>query len=145
MTLIPAFELRASIPYGIIVLGMNWPLVFVICVVTNWILGPLVYAFWDKIIFLVTKIKFVDKIYTVYVEKTQKKIQKYVDRFGTLGVSVFIGIPLPGSGSYSGAIGAHLIGLRFKKFVIANIIGVLIAGIAVTAIVLSGSSIFGVI
>jgi uncharacterized membrane protein len=60
-------------------------------------------------------------------------------------VAIFIGIPLPGSGVYTGAVASFLIGLNFKKFIIADIIGVLIAGILVTIICLTGaglSSIF---
>ena len=66
--------------------------------------------------------------------RTQKNIQKSVDKYGELGVALFIGVPLPGSGVYSGALGAYVIGLNFKKFIIADIIGVLIAGTIVTII-----------
>jgi len=66
--------------------------------------------------------------------RTQKNIQKYVDKYGELGVALFIGVPLPGSGVYSGALGAYVIGLKLKKFIIADIIGVLIAGTIVTII-----------
>ncbi len=142
LTLIPFLELRASIPYGILVLGMNWPLVFVVCVVTNMILGPLIYLFLDKMIHLFLRIKWIDKCYSYYVERTQKRIRKYVDKYGLLGVSVFIGIPLPGSGSYSGALGSYLLGIKFKKFALANLIGVLIAGVLVTLIVFSGTEAF---
>ncbi|GAH86941.1 unnamed protein product, partial [marine sediment metagenome] len=67
-----------------------------------------------------------------------RKIEPYVRKYGTFGVSLFIGLPLPGSGSYTGALGAYLLGLGYKKFVIANIIGVVIAGIIVTILTLAG-------
>jgi uncharacterized membrane protein len=142
ITLIPFLELRASIPYGIWYLEMHWIPVFIIAVITNIILGPIVYFFLDKIMFIFLKIKFIDKIYQKYVERTQKKITKYVQKYGEVAVAIFIGIPLPGSGSYSGALAAYLIGLGYKKFIIANIIGVLIAGIIVTLIVLTGTTAF---
>jgi len=88
------------------------------------------------------RIKFIDKIYQKYVERTQKKIHKYVKKYGEAAVAIFIGIPLPGSGSYSGALAAYLIGLGYKKFIIANIIGVLIAGVIVTLITLTGATAF---
>jgi uncharacterized membrane protein len=59
-----------------------------------------------------------------------------VDKYGELGVAVFIGVPLPGTGVYSGALGSYLLGLNRRKFMIANIRGVVIAGAAVTAICL---------
>jgi len=78
----------------------------------------------------------------VSAELINEKIHKYVDKYGLLGVSIFIGIPLPGSGVYSGALGAYLLGINFKKFLIASIIGVLIAGILVTIISLTGVEMF---
>jgi len=55
---------------------------------------------------------------------------------------LFIGIPLPGSGVYTGALGAYVLGFGYKRFIIASTIGVLIAGIIVTAIMLTGSELF---
>ena len=143
MTFIPFLELRASIPYGILVLHMNWFFVFVVCVIANIVLGPVLYLFLDKFIHLFLKINAVGKCYNFYIKRTQKKIKKYVDKYGLLGVSIFIGIPLPGSGVYSAALGSYLLGLEFRKFIMATILGVLIAGILVAAIVLSGSAAFG--
>jgi len=142
LTLLPFLELRASIPYGILNTDLNWVVVFFICVITNILLAPVIYLLLDKIIFIITKIKIIDKLYQKYVEKTQKKIHKYVDKYGLIGVSIFIGIPLPGSGVYSGALGAYLLGIDFKRFLIAAIIGVLIAGTLVTIISLTGGGIF---
>ena len=70
------------------------------------------------------------------LEKTQHKIHPYVEKYGELGVAVFIGIPLPMSGVYTGAFGAYLLGVDKKKFAIANVIGVLIAAVAVTTLCL---------
>ena len=69
-------------------------------------------------------------------------LKKSVEKYGEWAVALFIAIPLPGSGSYSGAIAAYVIGLSHKKFAIANLIGVIIAGILVTAIVLFGTEAF---
>lgn len=143
ITLLPFLELRASIPYGILKTDLSWPIVFMICVAANAVLGPLVYFFIDKILHLFLRIKRIERIWTRTVEKSQKKIHKYVEKYGWIGVALFIGIPLPGSGVYSGAIGSYLLGLGYKRFTMASIIGVLIAGIAVTAIVLLGVNGFG--
>ncbi len=121
---------------------MHWFPVFLICVITNAILGPIIYILLDKFIHLIIEIKPVGKIYHKIVERTQKKIHPYVEKYGELGLAVFIGLPVPGSGSYSGALGAYLLGLDFKKFTIANFIGVTIAGILVTLIILTGNGAF---
>lgn len=142
LTLLPFLELRASIPYGVFNTDLHWLYIFIICVITNIILAPIIYLLFDKIVFIATRIKMIDGLYKSYIERTQKRISKYVNKYGVLGVALFIGIPLPGSGVYSGAVGAHLVGIDFKKFIIASIIGVLIAGILVTIICLTGNGLF---
>jgi len=142
ITFLPFLELRASIPYGILKANLNWFLVFAVCVVTNIILGAVLYLVIDRIIEIATRIRLIDKLYKRYIKRTQRKIDKYVDKYGELGVAIFIGIPLPGSGVYSGAIAAYLLGLEYKKFIIADIIGVLIAGIIVTIVSLTGVEAF---
>jgi len=141
ITFIPTLELRASIPYGIFATDIPWTTVFFICVLANIILGILVYIFMDWIIKILTRINVISRIWNNYVDKTQHKIQKGVDKYGEWAVAIFIGIPLPGSGVYTGALASYLIGLKFKKFMVANIIGVLIAGIIVTIICLTGTGI----
>lgn len=142
ITFLPFLELRASIPYGILKANLDWALVFLVCVVTNIILGAVLYPLIDRIVRIVTRIGFIDSLYKMYVKRTQRGIEKYVGRYGELGVAIFIGIPLPGSGVYSGALAAYLIGLDYRKFIIADIIGVLIAGIIVTIVSLTGVGAF---
>ena len=142
ITLLPGLELRASIPYGVIKLGMHWLPVFAVCVLTNMLLGPAVFLALRYFTDAVTKIKIMDRLYRRYVTRTQKRIEKYIEKYGELGGAIFIGIPLPGSGSYSGALAANLIGLKFRKFVVANIIGVLIAGVVVMLITVTGTQLF---
>ena len=87
---------------------MEWQIVFFICIAANIILGPVVYLFLHYFINLFLKVRIIDRIWQKYVEKLQKKINTYVKKWGVLGVGLFIGIPLPGSGSYSGAIGSYV-------------------------------------
>lgn len=142
ITLIPTLELRASIPYGIFGTDMHWASVFAVCVITNIILGPLVYLVLDRFIHVFLKIGMFNRQYNKYLEKTQKKIQPQVEKYGILGLAIFIGIPLPGTGSYTAAIAAHVLGMKMKRFFIANAIGVIIAGTLVTLIVSSGGWLF---
>jgi len=139
ITFLPFLELRASIPYGILKLDMFWPTVFIICVITNILLGILIYFLLDRVVHYFLRIRWIRRIYKRIVERTQHRIEKYVDKYGEIGVALFIGVPLPGSGVYSGALGAYIIGLDFKKFIIACIVGVILAGVAVTLITLFGS------
>jgi uncharacterized membrane protein len=145
ITLIPTLELRASIPFGILRGDMAWWGVVLVCLITNVILGPLVYLFLDKVMVLLLRFTWLNRAYQRTVLRTRRKIERFVDRYGELGVALFIGIPLPGTGSYSGALGAYLIGLGYRKFIVANVIGVLMAGTIITVVVLSGVQAFRVL
>ncbi len=142
LTLLPFLELRASIPYGILNTNLNWMAVFVICVLANIILAPIAYFLIDKVIHLFFFIKPFKKVYDYYITKTQKKIHKYVEKYGEIGLALFIAVPLPGSGVYSGAIAAYVLGMSYKDFIKAAAVGVLIAGVIVTAISLTGNEAF---
>ncbi|MBT3182061.1 MAG: small multi-drug export protein [Deltaproteobacteria bacterium] len=158
ITLIPAFELRASIPYGILSgsvhlpfgitvqgMGLSWPIAFIICVISNIILGTILFPLIDHIMRILERIPLIGKLWNKFVLRAQKKVHPYIDRWGTIGVALFIAVPLPGSGSYSGALGAYLLGVSYKRFILANIIGVTLAGIAVTALTVTGQGLFKLI
>jgi len=139
ITFLPILELRASIPYGILNLGMDWFIVFIVCFLANIAVGMLVFLFLDKFMHILLRVKRFAKAYDKFVVKAQKKIHPYVERYGILGVAIFIGVPLPGSGVYTGAVGSYYLGLGYKNFFIACVFGVLIAAVAVTLITLFGS------
>ena len=141
LTLLPFLELRASIPYGILSTDINWISVFIICTSVNIILAPLLWVFVNYVMHLFLRVEWIDKMYQRIVVRTQKKVHPYVEKYGTIGLAVFIGIPLPGSGLYTGALGAYLLGFKFKDYLIAAVIGVLIAGTVVTGVVMFGSDI----
>jgi uncharacterized membrane protein len=138
ITLIPALELRASIPMGIFKMAedVSWPIVVVICVIANIILGWGVFWIMGPVFTFIRRWGWFERRIWPIMEKTQHKIHPFVEKYGEIGVAVFIGIPLPGSGVYTGAFGSYLLGLDKRKFAIANVIGVLIAAAAVTTICL---------
>lgn len=143
LTILPFLELRASIPYAILKLKMDAFSSFFICVLSNIIIGEII--FFALIFFLpyALKIKLMDRIYQKCVLRVQDKGRAYIEKYGTIGLAIFIGIPLPGSGVYSGALAAFLLGVKARQFLIANVVGVVVAGFLVTLIVLSGNGIFG--
>jgi uncharacterized membrane protein len=139
-TFLPGLEARASIPLAFFhrelreTLGLPWGVAIcfasnlVVGVLTYWLMGPMVQALrrWAW---------FERKVWPRF-EKTQHKLHPYVEKYGEWGLAVFIGVPLPGTGAYTGAFGAFLLGLDKKKFLVANALGVLLACVAVTAICL---------
>jgi len=142
LTFMPLLELRASIPYGILVAKEQWLPVVALAILANIAVGPITYFLLEKLLHVLLRIKLVNWYWQRTIVKTQKKIHPLVEKYGVLGLSIFIGVPLPGSGVYSGALGGYLLGFTKKEFYVATVIGVLIAAAAVTAVVLTGATTF---
>jgi len=142
LTLLPFFELRASIPYGVFSTDFSLATIFAVAVFFNILLAPIVYFFLDKFIHLFLRINIINKIYQKLVTRTQRKVHKYVEKYGVLGLALFIAVPLPGSGVYSGALAAYLLGFRKRDFLLAAAIGVGLAAIIVLLISTAGNTIF---
>lgn len=139
ITFIPCLELRASIPVGFfsaIKDQLSWPMVALICTLTNIGVGLVTFWLMGPVILLFRRWAWFERRIWPRLEKTQHKLRPYVEKYGEWGLAIFIGVPLPGTGAYSGALGAFLLGFDRRRFLIANAIGVIGAGIAVTAICL---------
>lgn len=141
-TCIPALELRFSIPMGFFVLKtaegvpLDWWWVALICIVANVVLGIGVYEILLPILRFMCRFKwFAEKLWK-HVEHRREKLQPIVDKYGEWGLALFIGVPLPGTGAVTGAAGAFLLGFKRSRFYVANLAGVIIAGICVTALCL---------
>ncbi len=134
LTFLPTLELRASIPYGILVLELPWWQVFLMAVILNFIFGVALYQFLDFFVKLFTKVPFIKEIYNGLVERTQRKVEPFVEKYGTIGIALFIAVPLPGSGVWTGALAAYLLGMKHRKFALAALIGVILAGLVVTVV-----------
>src|SRR3989344_2268846 len=138
-TLIPALELRASIPIGILKYDLSWQVAFITATAANILIAPITYLFLDKVMHIFRRIRWIDKVYRYYVERTQKKIHDSVEKYGEWALALFIGVPLPATGIYSGMLAAYVMGLDFKRSMIAAALGVLIAAVIVTVVTLTGA------
>lgn len=146
LTLVPTLELRFSIPLGILAstlrlpwlgtvegFGLPWLYVFAVCVATNIVLGPLWYWLLGTVVrLLAARWAWFDRFYRRRVEKAQRRIKGHVDRWGWFGLALFIGVPIPGSGVYTGGLIAYALGMGHRRFFAATVLGVLIAGVLVT-------------
>jgi len=137
LAIAPISELRGSIPYGIL-RGLPTAQVIVVSIVANIIMGIFAYFFLDRLVRLFFNFGFFKNFYEKIIERSQKKIKAEVDKYGWVGVAIFIGIPLPFTGAWTGALGSYLIGLDKKKSITAIILGVIIAAIIVTTVMLTG-------
>jgi uncharacterized membrane protein len=73
-----------------------------------------------------------------FVERARSKLHAQVQKWGWLGITVFVAIPLPITGAWTGTLGAWVLGLNKRKTMIAVSLGVLIAGAIITAVVILG-------
>ncbi len=131
LTFVPGLELRASIPVGFFT-----PAIAVICLLTN--IGVGVLAFWlmGPVERFLRRWVWFDRRIWPRIERSRHKLQPYVEKYGEWGLALFIGVPLPGTGAYTGAFGAYLLGFDRRRFWLANALGVLIACLAVVALCL---------
>jgi len=90
---------------------------------------------------IITKIDFVDDLYQYAIKKARKNYKKY-EKYEMIGLALFVGIPLPGTGVYSGTLIAYIFGLKRKKAFFSIALGALIAGMIVTMITAGVISIF---
>jgi len=139
LSIAPISELRGGILYGLLK-GLDPTLVFIVSVISNILISIPVFLFFKYIIQKLLHIKFIEKHYSIQYKRALKHLHPQVEKYGVWALAIFIGIPLPGTGVYTAAIGAAALDFEFKEFLISSILGVLIAGIIVTAVIVTGNA-----
>ncbi|MBN1700241.1 MAG: small multi-drug export protein [Spirochaetales bacterium] len=139
--LLPIAELRGGIPYAYFN-GMDIVSAYFLCVAVNAMVGPLVFIFLStvhKLFYHITPYRaFFDRV----VERARKKVHAKVEKYGYIGIAVFVAIPLPVTGAYTGALGAWVLGMDRSKSFLAIVCGVIVSGLIVSAVLLGGESTF---
>ena len=131
ISMVPIIELRGAIPFGI-AKGLDPLLLFPICLIGNMLPVPLIYFFARKVLIWGKDKKFIGKFFSWCLKKGEKggeKLQKKGGRGLFIALMLFVGIPIPGTGAWTGTLAASFLNMGFKRSVIAVICGVLIAGI----------------
>ncbi|MEM4605652.1 MAG: small multi-drug export protein [Candidatus Pacearchaeota archaeon] len=137
LTVAPITELRLGLPIVINYCLKNnisvWPY-FSLVVILNILVIFILFFFFDFLHQRLLKISFYKNLFNKYVEKTRKKQEKFEKKFHQIGyfaLVIFVAIPLPGTGAWTGTFLAWLFGLERKKSILTISLGVLIAGIIV--------------
>lgn len=138
VSMVPIIELRGAIPIGV-GLGVPEPLALLIAVIGNMIPVPFIYLFSRKLLALGESSRFawLKKFCTWVLKKGDragKKIQRKAGDNIYLALFLFVGIPFPGTGVWTGTLAASLLDLDFKKTVKSIICGVLLAGAIMLAV-----------
>ena len=133
-SVLPISELRGAIPYAV-GHGMNPVYAYFYCVFLNALVGPIVFIFLNTFHHLFSKMEWYRNVFDRFVEKTRKKVGDKINKYGYLGVTLFVAIPLPVTGAWTGTLGAWIFGLKKRKTIPAVILGVAISGLIMSLIV----------
>jgi uncharacterized membrane protein len=137
LSFMPISELRGAIPFGI-ASGLPWYAAFGIAVFLNAMVAPVCWIFLSTLHKLFMKMNWYKTFFDRFIESARNKLHDKVERWGWLGVAVFVAIPLPFTGAWTGTLGAWVLGISRRKTMLAVLLGVLGAGIIVTSVVLLG-------
>lgn len=132
VSMVPIVELRGAIPIAV---GMDLPYIpsLIVCVIGNMLPVPFIYFFARKFLVWGAKQKYIGKICDFFLVKGEKAGQKLVEKTGRYGLFMalllFVGIPLPGTGAWTGTLAASFLNMGFKSTVLSVVLGVLLAGV----------------
>ena len=146
ISMVPLIELRGAIP---IALGMGLPAIraIIVCVIGNMLPVPIIYFFARKFLIWGAKQKYIGKFCSFFVEKGEHAGQKLVAKAGRGGLFIalmlFVGIPLPGTGAWTGTLGASFLDMGIKSTALSVSLGVVLAGVIMVIVSLLGLHIFG--
>ena len=131
ISMVPLIELRGAIPYAT---AYELPLIpsYIVSIIGNMLPVPFIYLFARKILEWGCDKKIIGKFFTFCLKKGEKGGKKLQEKAGKglfVALMLFVGIPLPGTGAWTGTLAASLLDMDFKSSVIAVMLGVVIAGI----------------
>lgn len=144
VSMIPIVELRGAIPIGVGLGIPAWQCYLIACI-GNMLPVPIIYFFARKVLLWGKDKKYIGKFFTFCVEKGEKGGKKLQEKAGKglfFALLLFVGIPLPGTGAWTGTLAASFLNMDFKTSVIACMGGVLLAGVIMG---LASMGVFGTI
>jgi len=137
LSFLPISELRGAIPFAL-ANHVPWWLAFILAVICNSLVAPFCWIFLSTLHKLFLKMNWYRRFFGRFIERARKKLHKDVERWGWLGITIFVAIPLPLTGAWTGTLGAWVLGLSRRKTILAVILGVAGAGVIVTIVMLLG-------
>jgi len=142
--MVPIVELRGAIPIGV-ANGVPWQQAVLISMIGNMIPVPFIFFFARKVLEWGQDKPVIGKFFSWCLKKEHhggEKLQEKAGKGMFLALLLFVGIPLPGTGAWTGTLAASLLDLDFKKSILAVTCGVLLAAIIITILTLAGVSAF---
>ena len=144
VSMIPIVELRGGIPFGV-ALGLPYPVAFVAAVVGNILPAPFIIVYIRRIFqWMRRHIPRLDGLVDALERKAHLKGNK-VNKYKYLGLMLFVGIPLPGTGAWTGALAAAFLDMPLRKAMPSIIAGVILAGCIMTGLTALGVDVFSAV
>ncbi len=140
LSILPISELRGAIPYGYLNHIPMWQC-FIISVLVNAMAPLLGYFFFNTLHKVLDKWKAYHNFFEKTIARSRAKVGPQVEKYGLIGLMLFVAVPLPMTGAWTGTIGSWVLGLDKKKSALCIQAGVLIAGIVVALVVYTGAGI----
>lgn len=132
ISMVPIVELRGAIPVAV-GMDLNYMTSLIICTIGNMLPVPIIYRFARKVLIWGKDKAYIGKFFTFCLEKGEKGGQKLRKKAGRDGLFValmlFVGIPLPGTGAWTGTLAASFLNMGLKSTTLAVSLGVVLAGI----------------
>ena len=146
ISMVPLIELRGGVPYAVL-MGLDYWTALVVCAVGNMLPVPIIYFFARKVLLWGRDKKYIGKFFTYCIEKGEKGGRKLKAKAGRGGLFIalmlFVGIPLPGTGAWTGTLAASFLNMGIKSTTASVSLGVIIAGIIMGIVSLTGVHVFG--
>ncbi|TBH21706.1 COG2426 family protein [Thermus thermamylovorans] len=137
---LPVVELRGAIPLGV-ALGLPPGEAFLLALLGNLLVAPLALTLLPWAVELATRVPLLERLWAVLEARVRLRGEERVQRLGALGLLLFVAVPLPGSGAWTGSVLAVVLGLRRRYALPAISLGVLGAGLLV--LLLTGGAVAG--
>lgn len=141
IAMLPVGELRAAIPIAMAVYGFNPLEAFLLSVVGNILPVIPLLLFLEPVSNHLRRWKTWDSFFTWLFTKTYHNHSETFEKYGMVGLTLFVAIPLPATGAWTGCAAAFVFGMKFNHALAAIVLGILIAGILVTVATLAGMGI----
>lgn len=134
LSFLPISELRGAIPFAV-TRGMPLASATMLAVACNALVGPVAFIFLETFHKLFYRWPVYASFFDRFVEKARTKVHRKVEKYGYLGIMLFVAVPLPVTGAWTGTLGAWILGLERRKTMLAVAAGVVIAGLIVSMVV----------
>ena len=132
VSMVPLVELRGAVPIAV-GMGIDYIPALIICVIGNMVPVPFIYFFARRFLIWGSQKRYIGKICGFFLRKGERAGQKLVKTTGRnglfLALLLFVGIPIPGTGAWTGTLGASFLDMGFKSTVAAVCLGVVMAGV----------------